>query len=89
MPRRNNSSTASKRNSQDDGNGYMQLSLNAHASAPSASRGEDAIFFKPRDRCSAVYLSLLLCGAGFLLPYNSFIIAVDYYQERFPGNILE
>ncbi|CAB0029142.1 unnamed protein product [Trichogramma brassicae] len=39
----------------------------------------------PVDRWNLVYLSLLLAGAGFLLPYNSFIIAVDYFQDRYPG----
>ncbi|ELU15279.1 hypothetical protein CAPTEDRAFT_221558 [Capitella teleta] len=40
------------------------------------------------DRCSAVYLGMLLCGAGFLLPYNSFITAVDYYQGKYPGSTI-
>ncbi|CAG0901320.1 unnamed protein product [Darwinula stevensoni] len=37
----------------------------------------------PQDKCHGVYFALLLAGAGFLLPYNSFIIAADYYLERF------
>lgn len=43
----------------------------------------------PIDRCSCIYLALLMSGAGFLLPYNSFITAVDYYQARFPGTTIE
>ena len=37
----------------------------------------------PIDRCNCIYLALLMSGAGFLLPYNSFITAVDYYQVCF------
>ena len=42
----------------------------------------------PRDPCSVIYLALVLCGAGFLLPYNSFITAVDYYQAKYPGSTI-
>lgn len=42
----------------------------------------------PRDPCSCVYLALVLAGAGFLLPYNSFITAVDFYQDRYPGTTI-
>ena len=39
----------------------------------------------PSDTWNLVYLSLVLAGIGFLLPYNSFVIAVDYFQARYPG----
>ncbi|XP_053954675.1 equilibrative nucleoside transporter 4 isoform X2 [Anastrepha ludens] len=39
----------------------------------------------PKDHNHAVYLALLAAGIGFVLPYNSFIIAADYWQARFPG----
>ncbi|TDG49637.1 hypothetical protein AWZ03_003875 [Drosophila navojoa] len=39
----------------------------------------------PKDHRHAVYLALLAAGIGFVLPYNSFIIAADYWQGRFPG----
>nr|XP_050861032.1 equilibrative nucleoside transporter 4 [Vespula vulgaris]XP_050861033.1 equilibrative nucleoside transporter 4 [Vespula vulgaris] len=39
----------------------------------------------PVDKCNFIYLALILGGIGFLLPYNSFIIAVDYFQTRYPG----
>ena len=42
----------------------------------------------PRDPCSCIYLALVLSGAGFLLPYNSFITAVDFYQKRFPASTI-
>jgi len=38
----------------------------------------------PLDNCQLIYLSLILSGAGFLLPYNSFITAVDFYQVSRP-----
>ncbi|KAG1649619.1 Equilibrative nucleoside transporter 4 [Nymphon striatum] len=42
----------------------------------------------PRDPCNCIYFALVLAGAGFLLPYNSFIIAVDYFQARYPGTTI-
>ncbi|CAD7081086.1 unnamed protein product [Hermetia illucens] len=39
----------------------------------------------PKDRKHIVYIALLTAGIGFVLPYNSFIIAADYWQARFPG----
>lgn len=39
----------------------------------------------PKDQKHIVYLALLTAGIGFVLPYNSFIIAADYWQSRFPG----
>ncbi|XP_020799894.1 equilibrative nucleoside transporter 4 isoform X3 [Drosophila serrata] len=39
----------------------------------------------PKDQRHSVYLALLAAGIGFVLPYNSFIIAADYWQARFPG----
>jgi len=29
-----------------------------------------------------------LAGIGFLLPYNSFVIASDYFQHRFPSTTI-
>ena len=42
----------------------------------------------PRDSYNLVYLAMVLSGAGFLLPYNSFITAVDYFQTVFPGTTI-
>ncbi|KYN01108.1 PREDICTED: equilibrative nucleoside transporter 4 [Cyphomyrmex costatus] len=39
----------------------------------------------PVDKYNFIYMALILGGIGFLLPYNSFIIAVDYFQARYPG----
>lgn len=43
----------------------------------------------PKDHRNIVYLSLLTAGIGFVLPYNSFIIASDYWSERFPSRPVE
>ncbi|XP_071039127.1 equilibrative nucleoside transporter 4 isoform X2 [Parasteatoda tepidariorum] len=42
----------------------------------------------PSDSCHCIYLALLLAGVGFLLPYNSFIIAVDYFQSKYPATTI-
>ncbi|XP_022103338.1 equilibrative nucleoside transporter 4-like isoform X2 [Acanthaster planci] len=42
----------------------------------------------PRDRCNVIYASLLLAGIGFLLPYNSFITAVDYFLDKYPRSTI-
>ncbi|XP_052902574.1 equilibrative nucleoside transporter 4 isoform X1 [Anopheles moucheti] len=39
----------------------------------------------PKDRRRLVFFALMTAGVGFVLPYNSFIIAADYWQSRFPG----
>ena len=71
----------------DDSSGYVQLNLDStkRFRESTSRRGKDAIVFEPRDRCAFVRFALFLCGIGFLLPYNSFVVAVDYYQLRFPG----
>lgn len=46
----------------------------------------DITISPPKDTNNLVYLSLLSCGIGFILPYSSFIVAADYWQERFQGN---
>lgn len=72
--------------------GYCQL----RSDTPTAERRSDqhagfgvhGNLGPPRDSCSLIYISLILCGVGFLLPYNSFITAVDYYQAKFPGTTI-
>lgn len=43
----------------------------------------------PKDHKNAVYFSLVVAGIGFVLPYNSFIIASDYWIQRFPTRTVE
>ena len=72
--------------------GYCQLLDTQTTQRPrSQSRvdgGEEPADHAPLDKCNCVYLTLILCGAGFLLPYNSFITAVDYYQDKYPGTTI-
>ncbi|ESP02363.1 hypothetical protein LOTGIDRAFT_138509 [Lottia gigantea] len=65
--------------------GYCQLS--SPSTRPRRTANQDRVN-PPRDPCSCIYLSLVLAGAGFLLPYNSFITAVDYYDNRFPNSTI-
>ena len=44
--------------------------------------------YPPHDSYNLVYLAMVLSGAGFLLPYNSLITAVDYFQTVFPGTTI-
>ncbi|XP_070380619.1 equilibrative nucleoside transporter 4 isoform X1 [Dermacentor albipictus] len=60
--------------------GYVQLGRRRQQGQPGPAAHERA----PEDRCSCVYLALVLAGVGFLLPYNSFITAVDYFQDKYP-----
>ncbi|CAG9798124.1 unnamed protein product [Chironomus riparius] len=43
----------------------------------------------PKDHRNTVYFSFVVAGIGFVLPYNSFIIASDYWIERFPSRTVE
>ncbi|XP_076846175.1 equilibrative nucleoside transporter 4 isoform X2 [Brachyhypopomus gauderio] len=40
----------------------------------------------PDDRYHGIYFAMLLAGVGFLLPYNSFIMDVDYLHRKFAGS---
>ena len=57
--------------------GYVQLNRQ--------QRGPERDHDAPRDNYHLVYLGLVLAGIGFLVPYNSFIIACDYFQVSSRG----
>lgn len=64
--------------------GYVQLQLDSPGvkqSSRHSVKSSGGVY----DKCNCVYLALVICGAGFLLPYNSFITAVDFYQNKYPG----
>ncbi|XP_064078448.1 equilibrative nucleoside transporter 4-like [Macrobrachium nipponense] len=42
----------------------------------------------PEDHWNLIYMALVLAGIGFLLPYNSFTIAVDYFEKRYPNSTI-
>ena len=67
--------------------GYCQLMSDTPQVEVRSAPGQ-RVGAPPRDNCSIIYIALVLCGAGFLLPYNSFITAVDYYQAKYPGTTI-
>lgn len=72
------------------GQGYAKLSRNRKSRGRKSSEmhTHNPInnMIPPVDSYNAVYLSFILGGAGFLLPYNSFIMAMDYFKVRYPGS---
>ncbi|GFQ74516.1 equilibrative nucleoside transporter 4 [Trichonephila clavata] len=67
--------------------GYVQLDRPSDVDRL-VEKNMDHLSRPPNDRCQCIYLALLLAGVGFLLPYNSFIIAVDYFQSRYPATTI-
>ena len=74
--------------------GYCQLLDDGHQGSAEEQSGRQSRHLPapeggcPVDRFNWIYITLVLCGAGFLLPYNSFITAVDYYQDKYPGSTI-
>ncbi|XP_044269593.1 equilibrative nucleoside transporter 4 [Tribolium madens] len=66
-----------------DAHGYSKLGKSRRRNDFHNSNGF-ANISPPIDSYNAVYLSFVLGGAGFLLPYNSFIMAMDYFKVRYP-----
>ncbi|CAH2091172.1 unnamed protein product [Euphydryas editha] len=68
------------------GRGYARIE------AIRAARGEALTMPEPSapppDRYNSVYLTLFVAGAAFLLPFNSFIMAVDYFQYHYPKSTI-
>ncbi|KAL5232565.1 hypothetical protein ABZP36_031341 [Zizania latifolia] len=52
---------------------------------PPAGSDEPAARRPPADRLGIGYLIFFTLGAGFLLPWNAFITAVDYFSYLYPG----
>ncbi|XP_060838761.1 equilibrative nucleoside transporter 4 isoform X1 [Rhopalosiphum padi] len=42
----------------------------------------------PVDNMGKTYMAMVLAGAGFLFPYNSFVMAVDYFQTKYPVSMV-
>nr|XP_032520698.1 equilibrative nucleoside transporter 4-like [Danaus plexippus plexippus] len=68
------------------GRGYARIE------AIRAARGEALAMPEPGapppDRYNSVYFTLFVAGAAFLLPFNSFIMAVDYFQHHYPKSTI-
>ncbi|XP_018577817.1 equilibrative nucleoside transporter 4 [Anoplophora glabripennis] len=69
----------------NDAHGYAKLGRSRRDTNDYHTRGAFINFSPPIDAYNAVYLAFVLGGAGFLLPYNSFIMAMDYFKVRYPG----
>ncbi|XP_006817688.2 equilibrative nucleoside transporter 4-like [Saccoglossus kowalevskii] len=41
-----------------------------------------------KDKYNMIYVAMVLAGIGFLLPYNSFITAVDYFHTKYPNTTI-
>ncbi|XP_021928511.1 equilibrative nucleoside transporter 4 isoform X2 [Zootermopsis nevadensis] len=67
--------------------GYIQLGKARAANGFRFTNGFSHLS-PPVDKCNCIYFALVLAGVGFLLPYNSFIIAVDYFQGKYPGTTI-
>ncbi|KJE88542.1 hypothetical protein CAOG_00183 [Capsaspora owczarzaki ATCC 30864] len=52
-------------------------------SAPAWSDGSNGA---PVDARNLVYFGLVLCAGGFLMPYNTFVSAIDYFHSRYPDH---
>lgn len=69
------------------GRGYARIeAIRAARGEPQSSMSDPGA--PPPDRYNSVYLTLFVAGAAFLLPYNSFIMAVDYFKETFPDSTI-
>ncbi|XP_050435902.1 equilibrative nucleoside transporter 4 isoform X2 [Adelges cooleyi] len=42
----------------------------------------------PVDHKDRIFFAMTLAGAGFLFPYNSFVMAVDYFQIKYPSSMV-
>ncbi|XP_037973296.1 equilibrative nucleoside transporter 4 isoform X2 [Plutella xylostella] len=69
------------------GRGYARIdAIRAARGEPPASGSDPA--GPPPDRYNSVYITLFVAGAAFLLPFNSFIMAVDYFQHHYPNSTI-
>ncbi|XP_049873997.1 equilibrative nucleoside transporter 4 [Pectinophora gossypiella] len=68
------------------GRGYARIEAIRAARGELANMADPAA--PPPDRYNSVYLTLFVAGAAFLLPFNSFIMAVDYFQHHYPNTTI-
>ncbi|XP_050352075.1 equilibrative nucleoside transporter 4 [Nymphalis io] len=68
------------------GRGYARIEAIRAARGEALTMPEPAA--PPPDRYNSVYLTLFVAGAAFLLPFNSFIMAVDYFQYHYPKSTI-
>lgn len=66
----------------------LTLRHDVEGSPISTSPNARVLVEQPKDKHNIIYFSLLLAGIGFLLPYNSFITAVDYFLRKYPNSTI-
>ncbi|XP_026731045.1 equilibrative nucleoside transporter 4-like isoform X3 [Trichoplusia ni] len=69
------------------GRGYARIEAIRAARGEPLSSMPDPVA-PPPDQYNSVYLTLFVAGAAFLLPFNSFIMAVDYFQMHYPNTTI-
>jgi solute carrier family 29 (equilibrative nucleoside transporter) protein 4 len=72
----------------DESSSGGYLLLDREKPKPLSSSSSESQSTSPSDPYNLIYFSLLLAGIAFLLPYNSFVIAVDYFQSRYPSTTI-
>ena len=74
---------------------HMSLADEEHRASITTARVENTHpsvslkIVRPKDRYNVIYCCLVLVGAGYLMPYNSFVTCVDYLQTNFPDEPVE
>ncbi|XP_012935639.1 equilibrative nucleoside transporter 4 [Aplysia californica] len=69
-----------------DGEPHMFDAARADPFRPDFKSGEGKAALS--DRYNRIYIAFVLSGIGYMLPFTCFIVAVDYYQNRFPGTTI-
>ncbi|XP_072947546.1 equilibrative nucleoside transporter 4 [Epargyreus clarus] len=68
------------------GRGYARIE--AIRSTRSEPMGSQETTTAPPDKFNCVYVTLFIAGTAFLMPFNCFIMAVDYFQHHFPDSTI-
>ncbi|XP_051122433.1 equilibrative nucleotide transporter 1-like [Andrographis paniculata] len=68
----------------------MAVTISAAAAAADGDSESEALLIAeaddiPKDSFHLAYIIYLTLGAGYLLPWNAFILAVDYFTHLYPG----
>ncbi|ERL86024.1 hypothetical protein D910_03438 [Dendroctonus ponderosae] len=72
-----------------DAHGYSKLvgrERKRQSDGFSSSRAAFGNISPPLDAYNIIYVAFVFGGIGFLLPYNSFIMAMDYFKARYPSS---
>ncbi|XP_020590358.1 equilibrative nucleotide transporter 1 [Phalaenopsis equestris] len=62
-----------------------KLNLDGDEESSAATRVATVVGAAPKDQFYIAYIVYFILGMGFLLPWNAFITAVDYFSYLYPG----